>query len=207
MNYIKHYNQLVDRAKNRKLDCYVEIHHVIPRCMGGSDNAENLVSLTAREHFIAHLLLTKIYPGNMYLVKAVAIMCIGQSERKLTNRWYGKVRELFSVAMSEAQTGELNSQYGTQWICNSIDAKKIRIDESIPDGWVRGRKLKCSVKSKRDAKKKRYVEVYTEYYKQYTQHGFDKFVEITGYDKTLPNLVQMFKRHVEEFVPQNGKKR
>ena len=207
MDYVKHYNQLVDRAKNRELDCYVERHHVIPRCMGGDDEAENLVSLTAREHFIAHLLLTKIYPGNLYLVRAVAIMCIGQSERKLTNRWYGKVRELFSTAMSEAQTGELNSQYGTQWICNGIDVKKIRIDEPVPDGWVRGRKIKCSVESKRGANKQRYVEIYTEYYKQYTQHGFDKFVEITGYDKTLPNLVQMFKRHVEEFVPQNGKKR
>lgn len=207
MDYVKHYNQLVDRAKNRELDCYIERHHVIPRCMGGSDDDNNLVSLTAREHFIAHLLLTKMHPGNLYLVRAVAIMCIGQAERKLTNRWYGKVRELFSSAMSEAQTGELNSQYGTQWICNGSDAKKIKINEPIPDGWVRGRKIKSLVESKSNLKRQRCVEIYTEYHKQYIQHGFEKFVEMTGYDKTLPNLVQMFKRHVEEFVPQNGKKR
>lgn len=207
MDYTKHYNLLIDRAKNRKLECYVEKHHILPRCMGGSDDESNLVALTAREHFIAHLLLAKMYPGNLYLVRAVAVMCIGQTERKLTNRWYGKVRELFSVAMSEAQTGELNSQYGTQWICNGHEVRKIKSVEPIPEGWVRGRKLKTPVESKRELNKKRYVELYTGYYKMYTQHGFDKFVEMTGYDKTLPNLVQMFKRHVEEFIPQNGKKR
>jgi len=36
-----------------------EIHHIIPKSLGGSDNKENLVLLTAREHYIAHWLLYK----------------------------------------------------------------------------------------------------------------------------------------------------
>ena len=64
MNYEKVYQQLVDHAKSRKLskkDCYIEQHHIIPRAEGGTGDKSNLVNLTAREHYIAHLLLAKIY--------------------------------------------------------------------------------------------------------------------------------------------------
>ena len=54
MNYKLHYDKLVERAKKRKLIGYVERHHIIPRSLG---EKENIVELTAREHFIAHLLL------------------------------------------------------------------------------------------------------------------------------------------------------
>jgi hypothetical protein len=209
MNYKKHYEKLIEKARSRCLDEYSEKHHIVPKCMGGSDDNSNLVSLTAREHFIAHLLLVKIYPSNLPLVRAVAVMCIGQDERKLTNRWYGKVREAFSVAMSAAQTGELNSQYGTIWICNGVEAKKIKSSQSIPDGWVRGRSIKSISKkvSKKEINKKMFVDMYTKYYEIYSNVGFEEFVKQTGYDKSLPNLVQMFNRHVDAFVPQNGKKR
>lgn len=56
--YYKWYQQLTSK-QNRSLDCYTEKHHIIPRSMGGEDSKENLVVLTAREHYIAHLLLTK----------------------------------------------------------------------------------------------------------------------------------------------------
>ena len=46
------------RNANSNSGSYVEKHHIIPRCIGGSDHKENLVSLTAREHFVCHLLLT-----------------------------------------------------------------------------------------------------------------------------------------------------
>lgn len=60
--YTKWYNNLIKSRKIRipdKLD-YYEIHHIIPKCMGGSDSQENLVKLTAKEHYIAHLLLTEM---------------------------------------------------------------------------------------------------------------------------------------------------
>lgn len=56
--YYKRYQQLTSK-QNRSLDCYTEKHHIIPRSIGGKDTKENLVVLTAREHYIAHLLLTK----------------------------------------------------------------------------------------------------------------------------------------------------
>ena len=55
------YNAIVNRAKiSRDLD-YCEEHHILPTCIGGSDDKSNLVKLTAREHFLCHWLLVKIY--------------------------------------------------------------------------------------------------------------------------------------------------
>ena len=35
-----------------------------------------------------------------------------------------------------------NSQYGTMWITNGVESKKIKKDDIIPQGWNRGRKIK-----------------------------------------------------------------
>ncbi|ENP1742866.1 HNH endonuclease [Salmonella enterica] len=61
MNYEKIYNDLIVRGKTRVSKFKGEIHHILPRSMGGSDNKENLVKLTFREHFLAHFLLYKIH--------------------------------------------------------------------------------------------------------------------------------------------------
>lgn len=61
--YTKYYNQIVERARVRVLTAYSERHHVVPRSLGGTDTADNLVNLTAREHFICHWLLTKMTTG------------------------------------------------------------------------------------------------------------------------------------------------
>lgn len=59
--YTKIYQKIISRAKGRTLTGYCESHHIIPKSLGGSNQKENLVKLTAREHFICHLLLTKMY--------------------------------------------------------------------------------------------------------------------------------------------------
>lgn len=47
MNYAAHYERLIERAKNRVLEGYRERHHILPRCMGGTNAPDNLVDLTA----------------------------------------------------------------------------------------------------------------------------------------------------------------
>lgn len=72
MNYSKIYNDLISRGVERKtINGYFEMHHIKPKCFGGSDRAHNMVALTAREHFLAHLLLTKIYPESVEMKLAV----------------------------------------------------------------------------------------------------------------------------------------
>jgi hypothetical protein len=41
--YTKVYFNIIERAKNRLLETYTETHHIIPKCLGGSDKKENLV--------------------------------------------------------------------------------------------------------------------------------------------------------------------
>ena len=61
--YYQWYQNLVLKAKSRKLDTtvYRESHHIIPKCLGGDNSESNLIELTLREHYIAHLLLSKMY--------------------------------------------------------------------------------------------------------------------------------------------------
>ena len=102
MNYELHYNRLIEKAKNRNLDnCYVESHHIIPKCFGGSNSIDNLANLTAREHYIAHLLLYKIQTNKKkkYQMLKVCIMMAGKNI--YNSRVYEGARKQFSLEQSE----------------------------------------------------------------------------------------------------------
>ena len=60
--YTKCYYNIIDRAKSRDLskETYTEKHHIIPKSLGGSNNKDNLVKLTAKEHRLAHILLPRM---------------------------------------------------------------------------------------------------------------------------------------------------
>ena len=88
MNYSDHYDKLIDRARGRVLDGYLERHHVLPKCMGGGNSDGNIVDLTPEEHYVAHQLLVKLHPGVRGLVTAAVRMakqCSG-------NKAYGWLR-------------------------------------------------------------------------------------------------------------------
>lgn len=101
MNYEKHYNLLIDRARNRTLEGYSERHHIIPKCMGGDNSKENLVRLTAEEHYVAHQLLVKMYPDNDSLVYALRRMSGGKSNRKA----YGWIKKTAAKMLSRRYKG------------------------------------------------------------------------------------------------------
>ena len=46
------YYQIINNAKAHPRNGYTENHHIIPSSLGGSDDANNKVKLTAREHFV-----------------------------------------------------------------------------------------------------------------------------------------------------------
>lgn len=112
MNHKKIYNQIVERAKNRILVGYKETHHIIPHCMNGTDEKDNLVDLTAREHFICHLLLTRIYPTHKGL--RLAIWCMSNVKRIYQGR-YKPNSHLYEMIRSEYRLsikGENHPSYG-----------------------------------------------------------------------------------------------
>ena len=99
MNYQAAYDRLIETRKAQETPCdYHEDHHIIPRCLGGADGPENMVSLTAREHFIAHRLLAKIHPDNTGLMFAVTAFRMLRKDRKLNSRQFGIARKASSDA-------------------------------------------------------------------------------------------------------------
>lgn len=107
--YSQIYYSIIERAKSRLIDGYTEKHHIIPKSMGGSDESSNLVDLTAREHFICHLLLPKMTEGEHYhkMLRAYVIM----SGREIYgSKKYAFYREEFSKIAGKS--GELNPMWG-----------------------------------------------------------------------------------------------
>lgn len=114
MNYQNAYDRLIDRARNRVLEGYKERHHVLPRSLGGTDESSNLVDLTAPEHYVAHQLLVKIFPGNAKMIFAAhAMLMQGQGTRRdlglPRNKEFGWLRELNAKAIAERRKGVKHS--------------------------------------------------------------------------------------------------
>jgi hypothetical protein len=84
MNYKNIYQKLIVKAKSENREksdtVYYEAHHIKPRSFGGegdcrNTNHPNIVLLTPKEHYIAHLLLVSIYPNSPAMHKALWNMC------------------------------------------------------------------------------------------------------------------------------------
>jgi hypothetical protein len=99
MNYKKIYDAIIERGKNRTLTGYRESHHIVPKCLNGTDDKDNLVSLTPEEHYLCHLLLVKIYPNNIKLVKAAMFMVSSNNNVKRNNKAYGWLKRQYSNYM------------------------------------------------------------------------------------------------------------
>jgi hypothetical protein len=110
VDYTRHYNKLIKRApKIRPTNYFTEGHHVVPRCIGGTDN-DGIAYLTPEEHYIAHLLLVKIYPNEPKLVYAANAMSTYKlNGRRLNNKSYGWLRKKHSKIVKEFLTGKPRS--------------------------------------------------------------------------------------------------
>jgi hypothetical protein len=118
MNYQRIHDAIIDRARTRTLTGYVEKHHVIPRCLGGTNDSGNLVKLTAREHFIIHKLLCELYPDESKLVYAYWAMCNKQGSKrmirnyKVSSREYERTKHMFSELSSKLHSGKVSWNRG-----------------------------------------------------------------------------------------------
>jgi hypothetical protein len=97
-------NILNTRGRFNCNDEYHERHHIIPKCMGGTDDKENLIDLLAREHFVAHRLLAIENPENEKLAYALWCMCSlpGSSKKRaeVTSEEYEEARKQYAQKFS-----------------------------------------------------------------------------------------------------------
>ena len=123
MDYLKHYlalcqgRQDIDRSKSNK--DYFESHHIIPKSLGGDDSISNLVLLTAKEHYLAHLLLYRYYKqfGGKALQKmAFALVSMSaynntnlQREEITSSRTYATIKEAARLAVLGRKVGDTSN--------------------------------------------------------------------------------------------------
>lgn len=127
MNYKKIYDQIIDRAKNRSLTEYCEKHHIIPKCMGGSDDSNNIVKLTAREHFLCHWILHELYPNDYKLTYAFDKMSHIKSNSAKSYVPSSRVIEYARKEMARLSTGSNNPFYGKKHSKEVIDKIKLKV--------------------------------------------------------------------------------
>ena len=117
MNYKKIYDNLISKRLKETLkkikDGSIETHHIVPRCMNGTNDRLNKVNLTCREHYIAHLLLVKIYQGTkfeVYLRYAVNMMgyCSKFHKRKFSMN--SRIYQVNRMMISKLKKGKCNEK-------------------------------------------------------------------------------------------------
>ena len=118
--YTTWYNNIVTAAQSRtQIITYVEVHHIVPRSLGGTDDPTNLVKLTAKEHFVCHLLLTKMVTGSSKRSMCYALwgMCNQknkyQKRHTVSSRSYQYAKDVANQSLSEQRKGKtLEELYG-----------------------------------------------------------------------------------------------
>ena len=132
MTYSAVYCALISKRLSHPLnraDGYVERHHIIPKSEGGSDEPDNLVNLTAREHYIAHKLLAKIYDDTK-MWNAFTMMVWGHTRKQQGRRELAYSSRDYQLARSR-----LSAIYRTRRLDN--DAKR-RISLKMKKLWRDG---------------------------------------------------------------------
>ena len=192
MNYQKIHDAIIERAKLEKRkkskDVYYERHHIIPRCLDGTDDKTNLVLLTAREHFVIHKLLCKIYPDNVKLQYALWAMCNQNKfgiRHKVSSIEYNRIKSETSKIRAIETSGRVSWNKGKK--CPNISKSKLgkprpdvsnrnKLQKGIlrgfrPDDWInpsKGKKQPKWLINKRAESKKRNGKMVLQYQKDGT---------------------------------------
>jgi len=237
MDYKKHYFRLMKETENRKIDnnLYYEKHHIIPKSIFNNKKAnkilnycdikfkhgkENIRYLLAREHFISHILLFKIFKN----VNTDAYEKMLYSANFLTNRFkinskkYKSLREEFSAMLSKTLKGKPSRAKGYKWseerrkigqphlkgktyeeIHGPEKAKElrkirseIRIGKTLEEfhGYEKGKEIRYKLSKRVITKKWKDNISKAKKGKKISQECKDKIKKYMGNDKLNPNIIQ-----------------
>ena len=105
--YTTWYYNIINAASQRAVEGYVERHHIIPKCLGGSNQKSNIVALTAKEHYICHQLLVRMVVKEHKSRMALAATSMWrkgnnqQRDYKKSSRSYDRLKKQASEFLSE----------------------------------------------------------------------------------------------------------
>jgi hypothetical protein len=127
--YTQWYYDIIESAQKNTPTDYSEFHHIVPRSLGGSNSKNNIVKLTARQHFVCHLLLVKMTSGRdkfkMICAAHHMSVCHRRERYKITSITYERLKR----QRSESMRGEANPMYGrtVRW----TPAQRKRLSQSL----------------------------------------------------------------------------
>jgi hypothetical protein len=111
--YSRWYFNIIQRAHldvNNRLSGYFEKHHIMPKCMGGDGESNNIVQLTPKEHFVCHHLLVYMTTGKDRCRMSYALLMFTRNNtkhnrEKVTARAFQTIRQLIALASSQLLRG------------------------------------------------------------------------------------------------------
>ncbi len=111
------YQEFIEQCRHTDQGIQTQKHHILPKCIGGTDSLENIIELSWINHYLAHYLLAKENPDNKQLQKAFKRMgdinfflnrcyklsLAGEESHKCGRHW--NLSEDTKKKMSTAKTG------------------------------------------------------------------------------------------------------
>lgn len=141
--YYKQYNNLIAKCQEMEKEgypegMYTEVHHILPKCQGGTNDKCNLVKMPVKYHIFAHIFLMKAFPHDKNLVYAVHMMISGinnkfERESRKTNRSINKLYSLVREEYSKVLKSKTLSEETRKKISNSKKGKSLNISEEAKE--------------------------------------------------------------------------
>lgn len=123
--YTTWYYNIINNAKSQQRiktkENYYEQHHIIPKCLNGSNKKNNLVLLTAREHYLCHLLLPRMCINSQHRYKLSIAILRFKHNKNYSSKLYEIEKKRISKELSINRMGNKNSFYGKT---HSIEQKE-----------------------------------------------------------------------------------
>lgn len=154
--YYQIYQKLIRSAKTKSYQNeYAEEHHIVPKSLGGTNHSDNLVKLSAREHFIAHRLLAKFTVGKDRYKMICALLRMShsnQTQRIVPNgRTYEALKKQKSQLHSQLFSGHSNPFFGKKHSRETIEklrSARIKQVERQGDTMTKEARQKLSIAAK-----------------------------------------------------------
>jgi hypothetical protein len=128
--YTQWYYSIINRATTRNVSGYLEKHHIMPKSFGGSNKKSNLVKLTVREHYICHLLLTKMVTGECR-AKMIYALSLMKPKTKHNSMLYENLKIEGNLVRSKHMANRVVSDKTRQRMSKSRRGKRVGSNNSF----------------------------------------------------------------------------
>lgn len=200
--YKTRYDKLINFYLNNPTDGFVEKHHILPKCMGGDNSANNLILLPVRAHFIAHYLLYRAYPEDTKLAHAFAMMGVSNEYQCRSSKLYEKTRIARSRALKGVPRPEWVKDKLRKPKQNTSNYKKPKTDEhrkniskslsGIKRTSEHNENLKKSMKKYYEKRKAEHLDKVNHYRKLFSESGLTRKEFYAMHDEISPGSLKKY---------------